>query len=381
MLVRIQNILPIDAPKTYFSNSEVAGTNVIRWKNPNAFQPSWAIQLGETQIPQSEVVVLGTASPSGTAGTLTANTLYEHPVDTPIYGIKYNQVVFERSTAGTTGTASPLTGGTVTLQPNSQYTVFDDTTGISTYGYRAYFQNSVTAGTSAESDWLTPQGFSFYSLGKIRQRVKNRFYNSSFIPNDLVIDDWVNEWVTQMNNVMIDVNEDYGLGTVGIGFSGTTELGTITATDFKGGFKRVWYTDGSGTYQATSMDSASFSPNRAFTNTYPYYYMQGDTVIGRKPNDQSGSFIVEYFKATPLLVEDTDIIPTPMQEHTKSFVDYAHAQGLRRDNKYQEAELMEAKAIQGLGIFRIAITPRNRSNTKYVDIVEDTGSDFSGGIW
>src|SRR5258707_3690917 len=98
MLIKTRNILTDFSEKTYTTNGEVSGTNVLRWENPDIFNASWGVQVGETGEAQSEIVLLGASTPAGTAGTLTANTLYEHPANTPLYAIKYDQLVFERST-------------------------------------------------------------------------------------------------------------------------------------------------------------------------------------------------------------------------------------------------------------------------------------------
>lgn len=375
MQIKSRNLLDQAAPVTYLTNPEVAGTSVLRWKNPNGFFASWAIQVGKTGGEQSEIVLLGTATPAGTAGTLTANTLYEHPTDTPLYSIKYDQIVFESSQTGTSGTATPIANGTVTITPDGSVTMFDDTSGTpGVTAYKTYFRNSVLNVTSTESDWITSTGFSFYSLGKLRQRVKDRLYDASYIPNDLMIDDWINEWMAEMNNVLVDVNEDYALGTVSLSFSGTTELGTITNSDYRGQLKRVWYTDGSGTFQATKMDSASYSPTKVFTVSYPYYYMQGDSVIGRRPNDQSGTLILEYDANYPLLVEDTDSLPVPMQNYTTSFIDYAESIARRKDNKNELSAALTQKAESKREEFKREISSRLKSNATYVNIVEDTGA-------
>src|SRR4030043_520443 len=140
MIIKQLNDLAIGAPKTRLAYGESAGTNVLRWENPAGLSASWALQIGEKGEEQTETVLLGTAAiTTGTAGTLTANTIYEHPTDTPLYGIKYNQVVFEVSTSGTAGTAAPITDGTVTYQPDSEYTIFDHAAGSASYAYRTYF--------------------------------------------------------------------------------------------------------------------------------------------------------------------------------------------------------------------------------------------------
>ena len=84
MIVQSQNSLTNEpwVPITRSTHLEVAGTSVLRWENPNGFAASWAIQVGDTGEEQSEVLLLSTSTPSGTAGTTTANSLYEHPADT-----------------------------------------------------------------------------------------------------------------------------------------------------------------------------------------------------------------------------------------------------------------------------------------------------------
>ncbi len=379
MIISILNNQTIGAPVTYTTYPEVAGTNILRWKNADQMQASWAVQVGATGIPQSEIAILSSSAPAGTAGTLTGNTSFEHPTDTPIYGIKYDQVVFEVSNTGTTGAAIPITNGTVTIQPNGSITIFDHTNALSTYAYKTFYRNSVTGSVSSESDWQIPSGFSFFALANIRNRIRGRLYNSDYL-QDSDIDYFTNEWLQMMFNAQIDVNEDYGLGTMGIAYGAGVELGTVTASDFRGGFKRVWYQDGSGTYQATKMDSNSFMPSQIFNNTAPRYYMQGDTVIGRKPIDSAGTFIVEYYKQTPILVNDTDVLPVPMQAFTKSFIDYGVAMALHKDNKHIEAAPFEASASGQLKMFKTAISPRNVSSNTMIDIVESVGED-GGGMW
>lgn len=383
MKISVTNNLTINAPKTYTTVLANAGTSVFNVKNLIGFNTSYALQLGETGEAQSEVLLFSASQPTGTLGTTTANSVFDHAVDTPIYQIKYDQIVFEASTTGTAGTATPITNGTVNIQPNSPQTTFDHTAGAVTYAYKTMFRNSVLAVNSSESDWIVSGGFSYYSLGKMRQRVKDKLVSSSYLSgvqgDDTMINDWLNEYQEMMSNRAADVNEDYQLGTMTIAFSGTTELGTITATDFKGGFRRVWYADGSGTFQAQKMDSNSFSPNKTFVNTFPYFYMQGDNVIGRKPFDNAGTFICEYPKLTSVMVEDTDTPPITMWGYSKGFIDYAHAQALFKDQKVEEAEIKENRALQYIERFAKDITPRNKTGATYIDTVEDMGSDQE--IW
>lgn len=373
MIVKTRNTLADSAQYTFLTNQEVAGTNILRWKNASGFSANWAIQVGATGEEQSEVVILSSSSPSGTAGTLNANSLYEHPVDTPLYAIKYDQIVFERSTAGTSGTASPITSGTITITPDSLYTQFDDTSGSTSYAYKTFFRNSLLAVNSTESDWITSAGFSQYSLAKLRQRERDKLWNSNFVTDDMLTD-WNNEWLEKMANTAISVNEDYLLNTATIAYSGTVDLGTITATDFKQ-VRRVWYTeDGVNTYQATKMELTSYFPQQVFSNTHPFFYMKGDTAIGRRPNTSSGTFTIDYYAFPAVLSNDADNLPNSLRTYTKSFVDYCVAQSYAKDGKSQEFQAKMQEAMMELDRFKRESSPRNKTGPTYIDIVEDIGA-------
>lgn len=379
MIVTIKNTLALNAAKTYLSNGEVQGTNVLRWKNANGFSPSWGVQVGETGEEQTEVVLLGTATPAGTAGTLTANDSYEHPPDTPLYAIKYNQVVFERATAGTLGTATPMTNGTIPYAADGTVTGFDDTTGTTGYAYRVFFRNSVlgTAYDTPESDWLTPSGFAFYSLAKLRERIKAKLWSANYI-TDPILTDWVNEWKDEMTNAVVAVNEDYALGTVNVGF-GTNGLGTITSTDFRE-VRRLWITyDGSTKFRSTKMDINGFLPDEVFNSTHPYHAYLGDNVLVIKPSDSAGTAEVVYYKNNAQLANDTDELPIPMRGYTKSFINYGLAQALKKDGKRDEADKELVEAIAAKTQFVSELAPRDKTGQTYINVVESVSGE--DGYW
>lgn len=372
MIIKVQNLLTENSPRTELSFAEV-GTTDLRWKNYSGMNQSWAIQIGETGQEKSEIRLLGTAAIAGTAGTVTAATTYDHPADTPIYGIKYDQVVFERSTDGTAGTAAPMTDGTLTIQADSEYTQFDDTSGSASYGYRVYFRNSVLETTTTESDWLTSTGPSFYSLAKIRERARRKMLNSDSIIDDQ-IDDWVNEWLEKMTNTAIKVNEDYALGTTEVGFAGTVQQGTITDTDFKQ-IRRAWHKTGDTWYRMTKQELTDYDPEETFNETSPFYNMKGDNVIERQPHNTSGTIGLTYYKLNAVLTSDGDELPVAMRGYTGSFVRYAEAQAKKDDNKPQEAERLEAQSEFDLKKFESEISNRNKSGPTMISIVEAMPND------
>lgn len=381
-LLRVKNNLHEGAPKTFLSYPEASGVGTIRWQNANGFAASWAIQIGETGEEQTETVVLSTGNPSGgTAGTLTANTLYEHPANTPVYGIKYNQVVFEVSTSGTSGTATPITDGTVTYQPDSwdlkdqeSYTIFDHTAGSSSYGYRTRFRSSSLSVTTDQSDWITFAGLDFYSLGKIRERAKNKLWDSSFI-SDEVADEWINECKDIMVNRVIQTNEDYALGTENIAF-GTNGFGTITTADFSQ-IRRVWITtDGVNDFQSTKMNINDYTPGRIFSSTHPYHAFRGDNVIEVHP-EGPGTAKLQFYRFGTTMVNETDTLPVPMRAYTDIFVDYVVSQALFKDQKDKEAQNKLDRVQLSINQFAMDMAPRDKSGPTMLDIVEPvSGEDW-----
>ncbi len=372
MVISQKNILADTAQKTYLSFPEVSGTNTLRWGNPAGFSASWAVQVGETGQDQSEIVLLGTATPAGTAGTLTANTLYAHPTNTPVYAIKYDQLVFETSTTGTAGTAAPITSGTVSITPDSAYTNFDHTNGSLSYAYKTYWKNSISGSTTSESDWFVGT-VPMYAVGGLVQRVRAKLWHSDFVSDD-DIKDWLSEWNEKLNNLAIQSNEDYNLGSVSVSFSGTADMGTITAENFKQ-IRRVWYTqDGNNWYQATKMDINRFLPTETFYDTRPYFYMYGDNVIGRRPADSSGTMGILYYQINTRLSNDYDFIPLPARSYSKSFVDYCDIQIQFKDSKISLSDKLAMEKALEDG-YRQQISPRSKAGPTYIDVVDITGGE------
>ena len=372
-LIKVSNNLDNNASKSFLSGSLASGGTTIPVKNINGFSASWAIQLGKTGEETSEILIVGTAIPSGTALNTTGTIRFPHPTDTPVYATKFDQVIFKRSTTGTAGTATAITGGTVAITPDNAYTIYDDTTATSSYAYKVSYYASVLAEESTDSDWIVPTGFDFYSLAGIRQRVKRKLFDSTFLDDDVQIDDWTNEWLEKMNNVAIDVNKDYSIGTVDVNI-GTSGLGTITSTDFKE-VRRVWFTTNSSDYYKASKKSMiEFAPNDTYNETHPYYYMQGDNVIGKLPATQGTARLV-YYTLPTRLSNDTDLLPISMRGYTKSFVDYALGEASYLDNKDNLGDKYSAKAEIELNKFRNEIAPRSKSGPQYITMTDTIDGD------
>lgn len=370
MIIRAVNNLDSISPYSQLANPTAIGAGTFTVKNINSFNPSYGVQIGKTGEEQSEVLILSSGAISGSTVVATGTARFPHPENTPIYSIRYDQIVFERSTAGTAGTASPMTNGTVTITPDSPYTYFDDATGALTYAYRSYFRNSVSGDVTAESDWMTPDGLSFYSLGRIRDRIKRKLMSSNYIKDDQTIDDWVNEWLETMNNTIIDVNKDYAMGSTSVAYAAGAERGTITASDFKEA-RRLWFTyNGSDYYLMRKMAITGYSPQDTFNDTHPYFYYAGDNVIGRKPAETAGTASIEYYKIPTQLDNDTDELSFSMRAYTKTFVDYALSQAYYLDEKNVMGDKFLGEANAGMEKFRLEMTPRSKTGPQFITTVE-----------
>lgn len=375
MKIQVSNLATSTVPKTFLAVSQNAAVGTIYTKNTNGFSANWAVQIGETGESQTEVILANGASPSGTQIVLAANTSFEHPQDTPVYAIKYNQVVFTKAIAGTTpGTSGAITNGTVGLTANFPYTQFDDTTASTTDYFRTYFLNSATTGSTSYSDWQSPAGYSFYSLASITNRVRNKLWDSKFIRTDDPIHDWINEWRDKMASAVTNLNEDFALGSVAVPF-GTNGLGTITTADFDQP-RRVWVSyDGVNNYQSTKAAINEYNPDENFTASHPYHAWLGDTVISINPGGIGTANIV-YYQFGTTLVNDTDTLPQPMRPFTDSFVNYALAQALFKDDKMTEYDRMITACGSAKTDFVTKNANRDKTGPTYIKMVEAVdGSD------
>lgn len=370
MILSVENQLA-DLPQTlssYVTSNISAGGTAIPIRNTNSFTNQYAVQVGKTGQEQSEIKVINT--PSGTilpingSGTL----VYDHPLDTPVFSINYNQIIFMRSTTGTSGTATAL--ATVSITPDSKYTEYDDTSGAATYAYKTYYYNSVTSGSSSQSDWFTPAGPAFYSLGKLRSRGKAALYNSNYLTDNTVIDDWVNEWVEEMTNAAIKVNKGYAIGTASYAF-GTAGYGTITEAGFKKASK-IETTWNSITYTPSNeIPMNEYSESDNFSSYYPRHSWEGNTVFRVLPFGSLGTARFSFGKLSTALTDEIDNLPLPLRSYTTGCVEYILYRALGKDEKDEKGNVHYARFMAKKKDFINEMTPRDSTGIKTIDIVTE----------
>lgn len=374
MIISVTNLLD-SLPTTQYSyltaNVNTAGTS-FPVRNINPFVASHAIQIGKTGEARSEILVLGTAAPaSGTINTTTAG-VYSHALDSLVFDIHYDKVIFKRSTGGTAGTASAI--ATVTITPNSTFTEYNDAAGAATYAYKTAFYNSVTTDTSSDSDWFVPGGPTFYSLQSMRNRVKDRLYNSNFLKDDAVVDDWINEWLEELNTAAIKVNKDYLMGTTSFSV-GTAGLGTVAVTDFMYPRKIEVTWDGVNWTQTSQININSFSDSDVFSSDDPKHSWTGDTTLQFLPNGSLGTARMTYSRGEPILNSDSDELPYPMRRYTRSFINYALACAYENNQNEEWADRNSGKAKAIKMDFIAEITPRDQTGPHAIEITEELSAN------
>lgn len=369
MILSVDNNLD-QLPQTLYSftngNLSSGGTAILI-KNPNAFTNQYAVQLGKTGEEQSEIAVINTPTalllPLNGGGTL----LYDHPNDTPVFQIHYNKIIFKRSITGTVGTASAI--ATVTITPDSAFTEYNDTTGAVTYAYKTQFYNSVSSDLSSESDWFVPSGPSFYSLQKLRDRSRKALYNSTYITDDTVIDDWVNEWTEEMTNAAIKVNKGYSIGTASYGF-GTSGYGSITEPGFKKADK-IEITYSGVTWTKTSeVPMNRYSESDFFNPLSPLHSWEGDTVFRILPFGQAGTARFSFSQLSTQLVDDTDELPFPLRSYTTGCIEYVLYRAYDNDNKDAQADKHYDRFLKKVMDFTHEMTPRDATGPQTISFVD-----------
>ncbi len=370
MRIQIQNSLASDPSTVYtYTDSNLgAGDSTIPVKNINSFTNQWAVQLGKTGEAEAEIKTIN-GVPSGNNVVVAGTLRFDHAMDVPLYQTHYNKIIFKRSTSGTLGTASAITNGTIDITPNLMFTEFEDTSGAASYAYKTQYYNSINGDLSAESDWFIPGGPAFYSLQKIRDRVKNKLFSSAYIKDDSVIDEWINEWLEEMNGAAIKVNQGYLLGTVAVAF-GTAGLGTITASDYMYSNKMEVSYSGSGYVPSVYVPVNQYSDNDTFLDADPRHTWVGDTVFKVLPAGSGGTARVTYSKGEPIMDSDSDELPHPMRRYTRGFTAYALGCAQELDGKDQLANTNYGKAQKVKADFINEITPRDRTGVHYIDLTE-----------
>src|SRR3990167_1917555 len=161
MLLKASNRSLIDdREKTYLTASvAVAGTTLtVAGVNADVGSGStWAdntyLILGEIGSPTAEVLQMAATASDGTSLTIdqlgAGGCRFAHAIGEPVYRIDYNRAEFNRSATNSTAGVSVL--ATQLIQPDEEYTRYEDTTNTTGYGF-VRWENQTSSTFSIYSD-------------------------------------------------------------------------------------------------------------------------------------------------------------------------------------------------------------------------------------
>lgn len=184
-LLKVRNAELLGDKKTYLT-SPCNASATLTVQNITGAALSGYVIMGEIGSEKCELKQIHAAtSPTGFTITLSSATTNNHPTDTVIYFIDYNQVEFSRATSSG-GAKSVLS--TATITPDQEFTQYQDTN-TTGYGY-ARFKNSATTSYSSYSDEQAYANLAYNSIATIINRVfrKANEIGEGFITRAEVLD-------------------------------------------------------------------------------------------------------------------------------------------------------------------------------------------------
>lgn len=200
MLLKAYNrTLVDDREKTFLTGGvSVDGTALtVIAVDSNAWADNDYIIVGEIGSPNAELLQIASAVSDGTSLVVdrlgSGGARFIHSIGEPVYRIDFNQVEFSRATT-LDGAGTILS--TSEIQPDDEYTRYEDTTNSTGYGY-IRFKNSTTGAFSSYSDGVnytvSGAGSSYdpRTLWRLRKRV--RVLLDEDRPNSKLTDDMIRD--------------------------------------------------------------------------------------------------------------------------------------------------------------------------------------------
>ena len=158
------NFPELDTNITFLTTDYASGVSSFAIENGLKFADTNYIVVNNKGNEKCEILQIS-GSPTVSAMSLVSASSHAHNRGEQIQFIPFNQVVIESSTDNIT--FSPLT--TLDLNPASQDTFYNDTTGTATTYYRVRFKNESDTTYSTYSDAILATGYSANSAGQIIQ--------------------------------------------------------------------------------------------------------------------------------------------------------------------------------------------------------------------
>lgn len=166
MVITSFNPETTDYEKSFLLNPYSVGTTTISVKNSDRFVANDRVMIGEMGQEKTEVVTVSSVNANGNDIVVGA-TVFAHSADDPVYKLRFDQVRFYRSTTTSTGTYTLLSTQALDVDNAGLTTIYDDTTGTSSYYYKTTMYHSISTLESAFSDVIGGAGWRREQVGNI----------------------------------------------------------------------------------------------------------------------------------------------------------------------------------------------------------------------
>lgn len=164
MVITTLNPNTDDLEKSYLANPYSLGVNTVQARNSDRFAVNDRIMVGEMGLEATEVVTVTGINADQQTLTI-STTLFSHAADDPIYRLRFDQVKIYRSTNGVSGTYSNIATVNLDVDNADLSTLYDDSSGTSSYYYKTSVYNSVSAVESSLSDAIQGSGYRRNQVG------------------------------------------------------------------------------------------------------------------------------------------------------------------------------------------------------------------------
>ena len=195
---------------SYLLNNCNSGVGSIVVINSDGFSTDDYILLGEWGSETSEIIKLSGVTAATHTLSLASNTKFSHSESTKIIILKYNQVKFYQTAAAVfSSTENPL--GTIDVQPDSLYTIYQDVTNVTGFGWFVFY-NETTAKATSASNAIPYGGFDDNSV----KRMLDKFFSLLNSKERKLISDadalsYLDEGYSEAKSELNLVNDEYNV--------------------------------------------------------------------------------------------------------------------------------------------------------------------------
>ncbi len=305
MIIKIDH--PELGPQNSYVTTEVTATDTsTEVENTEGYTSGDYVVFGHPGEEKTEIVLL-----TGVTGNTTLNhttgPVYDHPVRTPIYQIKYNQIEIYR--AGSQGGAYSLIA-TIDITLDEDYTIYDDTAGDTSSWYKLRYKDANDSSYSGYSDEVQGIGYTTDSLRDMTNEVLEEFGDTlAKQVKRKRVKKLLQAGVRKITMALIQAQPDYRKAYT------TTSLVSGTATyDLPERFLLLDRMDinfsgsvAADAFKAEYENERSGMPNQIYSTADPRVSIRGEQfVIKPTPTSSSGLAFIWYWNAPEEMENESD---------------------------------------------------------------------------